>query len=69
MDEENLILKNGREQERVFIDNLLTCRKRPTKDSVHDLRVAVKRIRSYLRLKKQISGDDWKESLSKKDRC
>ena len=65
MDEENLILKNGREQERVFIDNLLTCRKRPTKDSVHDLRVAVKRIRSYLRLKKQISGDEWKESLSK----
>lgn len=62
--EENLILKNWRQQEKNFIDNLFTCRKRPTKASVHELRVAVKRLRSYLRLKKQITGQEWKGSFS-----
>lgn len=64
MVEDNLILQNWRLQKKVFTDSLLICRKRPTKGSVHDLRVAVKRIRSYLRLKKRISGDDWKGLLS-----
>ena len=59
-----MILQNWREQKKIFTDNLLISRKRPTKASVHDLRVAVKKIRSYLRLKKQISGEDWKELLS-----
>ena len=64
MSEDNLILQNWRQQEKIFTDNLLVSRKRPTKSSVHDLRVAVKKIRSYLRLKKQISGEDWKELFS-----
>ena len=61
----NLLLKNWQEQKKVFIDNLVTSRKRPTQGSVHDLRVAVKKMRSYLRLKKRITGDDWKVSFSK----
>lgn len=64
MIEDNLILQNWREQKKIFTDSLLTIRKRPTKSSVHDLRVAVKKIRSYLRLKKEIAGEDWKESFS-----
>ena len=64
MTEDNLILQNWRQQKKNFIDNLIICRKRPTKVSVHELRVAVKKIRSYLRLKKEISGEDWKELLS-----
>jgi CHAD domain-containing protein len=64
MPEDNLILQNWRQQKKIFTDNLLISRKRPTKGSVHDLRVAVKKIRSYLRLKKKISGEDWKELFS-----
>ena len=64
MIEENLILQNWRQQKKIFTESLLICRKRPTKGSVHDLRVAVKKIRSYLRLKKKITGEDWKALFS-----
>ena len=61
----NLILKNWLLQEQNFNDNLILSRKRPTKISVHDIRVAVKKLRSYLRLKEEITGDKWKESFLK----
>ena len=62
----NLILKNWLLQEKAFNENLILSRKRPTKISVHDLRVAIKKMRSYLRLKKELIKDEWKESFSKK---
>ena len=65
MAESNLILKNWLLQENVFIENLILSRKRPTKISVHDLRVAVKKMRSYLRLKKELTKHEWKGSFSK----
>jgi len=65
MEESNLILKNWLQQEKIFNDNLIVCRKRPTKVAVHDLRVAVKKQRSYLRLKQQLTSEEWKESFSK----
>ena len=61
----NLILKNWFLQEKVFNENLFLSRKRPTKIAVHDLRVAVKKMRSYLRLKEELTKDEWKESFSK----
>ena len=61
----NLILKNWLQQGKIFNDNLFLSRKRPTKISVHDLRVAVKKMRSYLRLKQQLTREEWKESFSK----
>ena len=63
MEKSNLILKNWLQQVHSFNDNLLISRKRPTKVSVHDLRVAVKKLRSYLRLKQHLTGEDWKESF------
>jgi len=65
MEGSNLILKNWLQQEKVFNDNLTLSRRRPTKISVHDLRVAIKKMRSYLRLKQQFTGEEWKESFSK----
>ena len=62
---ENIILKNWLEQKEKFTENLYISRKRPTKDSVHDLRVAVKKMRSYLRLKEHLAGEKWKESFIK----
>ena len=61
----NLILKNWFLQEKIFNESLFLSRKRPTKISVHDLRVAVKKMRSYLRLKEELTKDEWKESFSK----
>ena len=64
MSEENLILKHWLQQEKIFIDNLVISRKRPTKDSVHDLRVTVKKIRSYLRLNEEFTKEEWQTSFS-----
>ena len=61
----NLILKNWLQQEKVFNENLTLSRKRPTKLSVHDLRVSIKKMRSYLRLKEELTKDEWKQSFSK----
>lgn len=63
MNEENLILKNWLQQKKVFIDNLVISRKLPTKDSVHDLRVAVKKMRSYLRLNEELTKEEWENSF------
>ena len=65
MEGSNLIVKHWLQQEKIFNDNLILSRKRPTKLSVHDLRVSVKKMRSYLRLKQQFTGEEWKESFSK----
>ncbi|TMI97975.1 MAG: CHAD domain-containing protein [Bacteroidetes bacterium] len=65
MAETNLILKNWLQQEKIFNTNLVLSRKRPTKISVHDLRVSVKKMRSYLRLKEELTKEEWKGSFSK----
>ena len=64
MNEENLILKSWLQQKKVFLENLIASCKLPTKDSVHDLRVAVKKMRSYLRLNEHFSDEDWHGSFS-----
>ena len=55
MTDKAFILKSWDEQINVFHHNLLILRIRPTKNAVHDLRVAIKKIRSYLRLNKEIT--------------
>jgi CHAD domain-containing protein len=61
----NLILQNWLQQEKTFNANLIINRKRPTKIAVHDLRVSVKKMRSYLRLKEKLTTDELKGSFSK----
>ena len=61
----NLILTNWLLQQHNFNENLILSRKRPTKISVHDIRVVVKKLRSYLRLKEELAGDKWKASFLK----
>ncbi len=63
MEQTKLLSDCWLQQKKVFIDNLVTSRKRPTIASVHDLRISIKKIRSYLRLKEKINGDKWKESF------
>jgi len=44
------ILLHWKKQQRVFSQNLATLRKQPDDKAIHDLRVAVKKLRSYLKL-------------------
>lgn len=61
---ENFIWKSWNEQVLIFIQNLQSIRIKPTRKAVHDLRVAVKKIRSYLRLRNLITGEAWKKEFS-----
>ena len=63
MDNSNEISRNIEEQQAVFIETLHKIRQRPGKQAVHDWRVSVKKIRSYLRLKEAITHELWKEEF------
>jgi CHAD domain-containing protein len=60
MTPENFIILNWNKQQSVFLANLQEIRKKPTKKSIHDLRVSVKKLRSFLRLSELISGQKWR---------
>ncbi len=64
MADDNLIIKNWLEQEAVFNENLAICRQRPTIKAIHDIRVSVKKMRSYLRLKDLFDDKNWKDEFS-----
>lgn len=64
MERSNDILKNIKEQQSVFIENLHKIRQRPGKKAVHDWRVSVKKIRSYLRLREALTHEGWKEEFA-----
>ncbi|HMU47976.1 MAG TPA: CHAD domain-containing protein [Chitinophagaceae bacterium] len=53
---ENLLILSWDEQARVFKENLEVIRLRPTKKAIHDIRVAVKKLRCYLRLNGELTG-------------
>lgn len=61
---ENFILQTWNEQLIIFLHNFRIVRQKPTKKTVHDLRVSVKRIRSLLRLREKITGETWKEQFA-----
>ena len=61
MTNQNFIIQTLEEQKKKFLTNLLIIRLKPTSDPVHDLRVAVKEIRSFLRLIQKITSAIWKD--------
>lgn len=64
MEDENLIAKNWLQQLKVFTENLIVCRNRPTREAVHDLRVSIKRMRSYLQLKQKLKDEEWEDQFT-----
>src|SRR5579885_3504518 len=67
MTDTSFILNSWDRQINVFHHNLLILRIRPTKNAVHDLRVAIKKIRSFLRLTKEITGTPISKEFDKID--
>lgn len=61
--EENILVKHWVLETTLFETNLEKIRKRTTKKPVHDLRVSVKKMRSYLRLRKKITHEPWKKDF------
>jgi CHAD domain-containing protein len=59
----NFITQYWDEQCHIFNDNLRLIRQKPSKKAVHDLRVAVKKLRSCLRLREIITAGAWKDSF------
>jgi CHAD domain-containing protein len=64
MNEPPSILKSWDEQTAIFYSNLTQLRQRPTRKAVHDIRVAIKKLRSYLRLRQALNSEPWSESFS-----
>lgn len=60
---ENLLILNWSDQVRIFKANLEIIRRRPTKKGIHDIRVAVKKLRCYLRLNAELTGKVWVEEF------
>ena len=59
----NFILIAWEREVKVFFSNLSLIRQQPGKIAVHDLRVSVKRLRSYLALNQEICGLDFRENF------
>ena len=64
MAEDIFILKKWDEQVNIFISNLQIIRQKTNKKAVHDIRVAIKKIRSYLRLKQELTGKKWDDQFA-----
>lgn len=50
MDTANLILPSWKKEQQVFDKNLAVLRQKLNKEAIHDLRVAIKKLRAYLEL-------------------
>ncbi len=57
MNTHNFLLQHWEEQSREYLDNLAIIRRRPTQKAVHDIRVAVKKLKSCLRLAHTITSE------------
>lgn len=66
MDTQNLIWSHWKKEQKVFDTNLAVLKKHTQVEATHDLRVAVKKLRAYLKLYMLISGETEWEHLFKK---
>jgi len=64
LNESSYILSHILEQVKVFNDNLEILRQRADKNAIHDLRVAVKKIRSFFRLAEANDPIEWKREFA-----
>jgi CHAD domain-containing protein len=63
MKEINSIMNAWIREQTAFLENHAISRQSPTKDAVHDLRVSIKKLRSYLSLNRRNGGDDHRKNF------
>jgi CHAD domain-containing protein len=65
----NLILRHWKKQQQIFLHNHAILKKQIDPEAIHDLRVAIKKLRSYLKLYVIICEQaDWKTDFSETEK-
>jgi len=65
----NLILRHWKKQQQIFLHNLAILKKQINAEAIHDLRVAIKKLRSYFKLYVIICEQaDWKTDFSETEK-
>jgi len=59
----NSVLQYWDQQQKVFAESLEILRQRPSKIATHDLRVTIKKTRSFLKLRQELIGEKWREEF------
>ena len=59
----NSVLQYWDQQHKVFAESLEILRQRPSKIATHDLRVTIKKTRSFLKLRQELTGEKWREEF------
>src|SRR5687767_1594487 len=59
----NSVLQYWDQQQKVFAESLEILRQRPSKIATHDLRVTIKKTRSFLKLRQELTGEKWREEF------
>jgi len=60
----NSVLQYWEQQQKVFAESLALLRQKPGKIATHELRVTIKKIRSFLKLRQELTGEIWKEEFA-----
>ena len=59
----NSVLQYWDQQHKVFAESVEILRQRPSKIASHDLRVTIKKTRSFLKLRQELTGEKWREEF------
>jgi CHAD domain-containing protein len=59
----NSVLQYWDHQQKVFVESLALLRQKPGKIATHELRVTIKKTRSYLKLRQELTGEVWREEF------
>jgi len=57
------VLQYWDQQQKIFSESLTLLRERPGKIATHELRVTIKKTRSFLKLRQELTGEIWKEDF------
>lgn len=59
----NSLLHYWDQQQKIFAESLAMLRQKPGKIATHELRVTIKKTRSFLKLRQELTGEVWKEDF------
>lgn len=58
------VLQYWDQQQKIFAESLALLQQKPGKIATHELRVTIKKTRSYLRLHQELTGEIWQEDFA-----
>src|SRR5688572_26059196 len=58
------VLQYWDQQQKIFAESITLLKQKPGKIATHELRVTIKKTRSYLRLRQELTGEIWQEDFA-----